>query len=151
LLKIVKISDFHHPKSKTEIGIRRHGVKSSDIRESSFNLSPHQEWHDFSFFCEPTSKQVSQKLVARGESRSTVLPLSYAKVGDRLRIVKIQHSESIHHLLKMGFIPGAELQILSQMKSGCAIVALQDKCLELGADTAAHILVKKAEQNQGQN
>ncbi|MFH7025275.1 MAG: ferrous iron transport protein A [Heteroscytonema crispum UTEX LB 1556] len=126
-------------------------MKSSDIRENSFNLSPHQEWQEFPFFCEPTSKQANQKSISRDELRSAVLPLSYAKVGDRLRIVEMQHIENINHFLEMGFIPGAELQILSQMKSGSAIVALQDKCLELGADTAAHILVKKAEQNQGQN
>jgi Fe2+ transport system protein FeoA len=126
-------------------------VKRSDIRENSFDLSPHQEWQEFPFFRNPAEKQVNQKLISRGESRPTVLPLSYAKVGDRLRIVEMQHMESIDQLLKIGFTPGTELQILSQMKSGSVIIAWQDKCLELSADNAANVLVKKIEPHQTQN
>jgi Fe2+ transport system protein FeoA len=43
----------------------------------------------------------------------------------------------------MGLIPGIEIQIKSCMKSGSVVVAWQDKCLGLGADIAARIMVKK--------
>jgi ferrous iron transport protein A len=43
----------------------------------------------------------------------------------------------------MGFVPGAELQIISSTETGSAIVVLQNKSLGLGADMAQGILVTK--------
>ncbi len=106
-----------------------------------------QAWQEFSFFCDSVETNQNQYIHEENFSDSPVFPLSQAQVGDIVRIIELQNLENIDHLVRMGFILGAELEIKSHIKSGSVIVALQDKSLGLGADTAIHILVSKTYSN----
>ena len=68
--------------------------------------------------------------------------LAKTKAGDRVWIVGFQGYD-ISHLLDLGLVSGAELQVISCLSSGSVIVDLQGRHLGLGANTACQILVTK--------
>ncbi|WP_026731374.1 FeoA family protein [Fischerella sp. PCC 9605] len=102
-------------------------------------------WQGFTFICNTPKTTLNENLNGsdKTQSDSPVFPLSQAKQGEVVCIVTFNHLDNIDYLSSIGLIPGIEIQIKSCMKSGSVVVAWQDKCLGLGADIAARVMVKK--------
>jgi Fe2+ transport system protein FeoA len=103
-------------------------------------------WQGFTFVCDTPKTTFNQNLNDSDnkiQSGSPVFPLSQAKQGEVVCIVTFNHLDNIDYLSSIGLIPGIEIQIRSCIKSGSVVVAWQNKCLGLGANIAARIMVKK--------
>lgn len=69
------------------------------------------------------------------------VPLGMAQAGDRLRVQELSGGQNMtNHLIKLGLVPGKELQVVSRRESGSVMVAIAGKHVALGASMAHHIL-----------
>lgn len=114
---------------------------------NSHDRSHSRAWQEFTFVCNTPITKLNENLDGsdRIQSESSVFPISQTKQGDVVCIVTFNDLDNIDCLLSMGLIPGTEIQIESRIKSGSVIVACQGKCLGLGADIAARVMVKKVQ------
>ncbi|MDJ0554726.1 MAG: FeoA family protein [Microcoleaceae cyanobacterium MO_207.B10] len=72
----------------------------------------------------------------------TNFPLTKAKRGDRLSIVKINALGDIaRRLQKMGLVPKVEIEVISKNPSGSVIVAVNNHHIGLGSNPASKIIV----------
>ena len=72
----------------------------------------------------------------------TNFPLTKARRGDRLHIIKINALGDIAcRLEKMGLLPGVEIEVISNNPSGSVIVALKNNHIGLGSNPASKIIV----------
>jgi ferrous iron transport protein A len=85
--------------------------------------------------------EFGQELTKSEPAAQASFPLVMAKVGDRVRIVRIRGKAGRSRLLSLGLTPGTELLMLSHVPGGSVIVAFQDKRIGLGASMAHKILV----------
>ncbi|MCX7593378.1 MAG: ferrous iron transport protein A [Fischerella sp.] len=96
-------------------------------------------WEGFTFICDTPTTALNENF----DDSDAVFPLSQARQGDVVYIVSFPRLSNINYLSSIGLIPGREIQVKSRMKSGSVIIAWQDKCLGLGANIAACVMVKK--------
>ncbi|WP_019499743.1 FeoA family protein [Pseudanabaena sp. PCC 6802] len=111
----------------------------------NFKQSP---WQAFVYLSESSGRD---RNVRNGEKRfetadqadtkSSMVPLAMAKVGDRVRIVSLNCDDCNNRLMAMGLMPGGVVQVVSRTATGSTIVALQDNRLGLGAEMARCIQV----------
>lgn len=72
----------------------------------------------------------------------TNFPLTKAKRGDRLHIVRMNASgDMARRLQKMGLIRGVEVEVISNNPSGSVIVAVGNNHIGLGFNPASKIIV----------
>lgn len=72
------------------------------------------------------------------------ISLAKTKVGDRITVVSLNCGEANNRLMGMGLMPGVQLQVVSVIGTGSAIVALDDNRLGLEAKMAQKIQVRSA-------
>ncbi|MCR4782456.1 MAG: ferrous iron transport protein A [Lachnospiraceae bacterium] len=71
-----------------------------------------------------------------------MLPLSFTNAGEEVMVVKIGGNSDVkQHLMDLGFVPGAVIQIISQHK-GDVIVNLKDSHLAITEQMAKKIMVQ---------
>ncbi|MGB3513705.1 MAG: FeoA family protein [Microcoleaceae cyanobacterium] len=76
----------------------------------------------------------------------TNFPLTKARRGDRLNIVKINAlADMARRLQKMGLLPGVEIEVISNNPSGSVIVALNHHHIGLGSNPASKIMVSSTD------
>ncbi len=69
------------------------------------------------------------------------MPLTMAKIGEKLTIQKITGSNEIRrHLGNLGFVPGTEVEVVSSI-GGNVIVNIKDSRIAVNEDMARHIYV----------
>ncbi len=69
------------------------------------------------------------------------MPLTMAKIGEKLTIQKITGSSEIRrHLGNLGFVPGTEVEVISSI-GGNVIVNIKDSRIAVNEDMARHIYV----------
>jgi ferrous iron transport protein A len=67
--------------------------------------------------------------------------LTITQVGDRVQISALNCDTANNHLMGMGLIPGAVVEVISRTASGSVIVAIADQRLGIGAEMAQNIQV----------
>lgn len=71
-----------------------------------------------------------------------MLPLSLAKEGEDIMVVRVSGSEEVKkHLSDLGFIPGEKVQVISATGGGNLIVKLKESRLALTEKMAEKIAV----------
>ncbi|MFW6303383.1 MAG: FeoA family protein [Candidatus Sumerlaeota bacterium] len=79
-------------------------------------------------------------------STKTMLPLSQAKTGDRLMVVKLQGGRRLaSRLADMGIFPGAVLNVVQSLHAGPAIISIRGERMALGRGMADKVLVKNVD------
>lgn len=78
-------------------------------------------------------------------SSKTWFSLSQTKVGDRVRITKLQRSNAVAELANAGMTFGTEVQILSRTVSGSVIVRCNGRNIGVVSAIARRILVTTLE------
>ncbi len=69
------------------------------------------------------------------------MPLTMAKIGEKLTIQKITGSNEIRRNLgNLGFVPGTEVEVVSSI-GGNVIVNIKDSRIAVNEDMARHIYV----------
>ena len=71
------------------------------------------------------------------------MPLTVAKVGEPVRIVKVGGMEQTHkHLEEMGFVPDSEVTVVSRINDNM-ILKVRDSRVALDGDLAKKIMVEE--------
>ena len=116
------------------------------------HLSETRVWHGFTFLsgsCEAELDLAVQAGFAAPEqmepASKTWFSLSQTNVGDRVRIVKVQHSNAVAELANAGMTFETEVQILSRTVSGSVVVRCNGRNIGVGAAIARRILVTNLE------
>ena len=79
----------------------------------------------------------SDDLIARAQ-----MPLSFAKTGEVVTVVKVRGKEDMHHRLEtLGFVEGTEVRVISEMK-GDLIVEVKGTQIALNKKTATMIITQ---------
>lgn len=82
----------------------------------------------------PIDRGAIARLGEPNELEVATMPLSRARVGDRLCIISLRgNHHTIQHLHRMGFCPGAEVQVVSRSLSGSVVSWLKTSLLEPSA------------------
>lgn len=135
----------------TELYSQQSMGKDDDDSHFSADSQSSIDWPGFVYLGGSASSQASSKGngVGSGLGSSVMRPLSAAQVGDRLRLVELDCGETNQRLMGMGLVPGALLEVISQMTTGSVIVAIQNQRLGLSPDLAQGLQVIPAEQEFG--
>jgi ferrous iron transport protein A len=134
-------------KDNLEFEVRLMGYDDA-LGESNNITSPplsaqRNRFRAFSFFSESPSNENTETELTPG-----IYPLSEAKVGSWVWIVKFAEKGGNGRLLGMGLRSGVNLKVISAHKSGSVIVSLQSNQIGLGVGVAKKILVKDTPINQ---
>ena len=79
----------------------------------------------------------------RESSAGPHVPLSLVRAGSRVRLVSVQAGRGLaKRLADMGFVPGDEIQVVSNGVPGPLVVLVKGSRLVLGRGMAEKILVK---------
>jgi len=71
-----------------------------------------------------------------------MMPLSFAKAGEKVLIAKIGGNEEVKkHLEDIGFVVGAQVQVISAGGDGNIIVNLKDSRLAITEEMAKKIMI----------
>lgn len=74
------------------------------------------------------------------ESSAYQMPISFFKVGDEVRIVKIRGKEDLrHHLENLGFVEGAKVKIVNKANQDL-ILEIKGTQLGVNSQVASHII-----------
>lgn len=101
------------------------------------NNVPHsfRSWQGFTFVSDSSSSE------QRNQIHSSVLTLAEIEVGQQVRIIECQTSESAACLAQLGCGTGTELQLITRSSRGSVIVRCGEKQMGLGATIARSIIV----------
>jgi ferrous iron transport protein A len=71
-----------------------------------------------------------------------MLPLSMAKIGDRVMVARVGGSAEVKkHLEDLGFVSGAEVSVVSAPGNGNVIIRVKDSTLAVTSKMAEKIFV----------
>ncbi|MBR8836548.1 MAG: ferrous iron transport protein A [Stigonema ocellatum SAG 48.90 = DSM 106950] len=118
-------------------------MNRSDYPENSPDDSSAQTWQKFTFFNETCIQPSNAGEV--NVSEDGLLLLSQTQKGDRVRIINLDSIININQLSQMGFLPGAELQVLSRTASGSVMVMIFGEMIGIGEAIANQIWVTASE------
>lgn len=72
-----------------------------------------------------------------------MMPLSFAKAGEKVLIARIGGNEEVKkHLEDIGFVVGAQVQVISAGGDGNIIVNLKDSRLAITEEMAKKIMIR---------
>jgi len=75
--------------------------------------------------------------------QSQARPLSGIKTGDRARLVRVDAGRGLNsRLASMGFVPNAEITVISNGHPGPFVIIIKDVKMVLGRGVAQKIMVK---------
>ena len=91
-------------------------------------------------------EEIAPQVASSPTPKGVQLPLAMTSVGDRVWIVNIKGGHRmVRRLMDVGIVQGGEITIVSRMKSGSVIVALQGCRIGLGAGMAHRVIVTTTE------
>ena len=114
-------------------------MNCSDYPENNLDDSSAQTWQKFTFFNETCIQPPDAGEV--NVSEDGLLLLSQTQKGDRVRIINLDSIISINQLSQMGFLPGADLEVLSCTASGSVMVMVLGEIIGIGEAIAKQIWV----------
>ena len=77
----------------------------------------------------------SEAATAPGVCRQQ-MPLTFLRQGERARVLKVRGTDELHHHLEnLGFVPGADLKVVSEQ--GGNVICRESKGAQIALDRAA--------------
>ncbi|MEO1372978.1 MAG: ferrous iron transport protein A [Cyanobacteria bacterium J06635_10] len=120
-------------------------MRGDDDLDKSPEKSPSGQWQGFKFFCGDSGEELYENSTISNFSESNdIIPLSQARAGNIVLIVKLLNIGCVEDLRNMGFLPQKEIQVISRTTTGSVVVVLENQRIGLGKDMAKSILVRKA-------
>lgn len=120
-------------------------MRGDDDLDKSPEKSPSGQWQGFKFFCGDSGEELYENSTISNFSESNdIIPLSQARAGDIVLIVKLINIGCVEDLRNMGIVPQKEIQVISRTTTGSVVVVLENQRIGLGKDMAKSILVRKA-------
>ena len=91
-------------------------------------------------------EEIAPQVASSPTPKGVQLPLAMTSVGDRVWIVNIKGGHRlVRRLMDVGIVQGCDITVVSRMKSGSVIVALQGCRIGLGAGMAHRVFVTSTE------
>ncbi|MGD1911505.1 MAG: ferrous iron transport protein A [Rivularia sp. (in: cyanobacteria)] len=116
-------------------------MRGDDDLDKSPEKSQSQEWQGFKFFCKDSGEELYE--ISNFSESNDIIPLSQARAGDIVLIVKLINIGCVKDLRNMGFLPQKEIQVISRTTTETVVVVLENQRIGLGKDMAKSILVRK--------